>query len=541
MSQQFISHLFDFHSGFNQENLVMSQVHKLVWLNKTKELDELLTQYNEAEPDRTRGVKEYHKGRQQQLVNKTYRGVTPLAMAAQMGRVDCTKVLLKHEADTTITSSLCFYPLQDAISTGNREICRMIMEKRFFQISDMVQIRTPFLYSQLPNVPDLYVEVDWKFFSWIPFVTNFCPRDTCRIWKRGNWVRFDMSLVGLEKYTFQYGEVSFIFKIDPELVTFWVVDHKEKLVEKFNPLKINYPREDIESDLNLNMRMELICAKLKRSNLEETERIKFVPVKSGWFGGGSDLEEEIAGYHTRVFDIKNIMYMSLTRREHLKLRGKYEKTIDIPDLDEKQQQLEEQEQEQKQNNGNQENDQENKGNLGYLEEVKSVRRVKAESLPPPPEPSISFDDYFQNAPDQKYVHLGRRLDIKTKKKPLSGQIWMAEDFPLTTDQMLPLLELISPSSKHFEKLCDFVSCDLPNGFPIRLQVPIFLVLSAQVSFSKIKLLAEGEIIGEDESLRPKTIIRDDLFTIPTEEDDYIEGVVIKNVLKEDETGQMEDS
>jgi ankyrin repeat domain-containing protein 13 len=507
----------------------MGKVHEFIWRNQAKELDELLTQCNEPEPDRTKGVKEYHKGRQQQLVNKTFRGVTPLAMAAQMGQVDCTKVLLKHEADTTITSSLGFYPLQDAISTGNREICRMVMEKRFFQVSDMVQIRTPFLYSQLPNVPDVYVEVDWKFFSWIPFLSNFCPRDTCRIWKRGNWVRFDMSLVGLEKYTFQYGEISFIFKIDSELIVFWVVDHQKKLVEKFNPLKINYTAEEIESDLNLNMRMELICAKLKRSNLEETERIKFIPQKSGWFGGGGDFEEDIAGYHSRVFDIKNIMYLSLTRREHLKLRGK---TLDIPDLDE--QPPQEEDLQDTQTNENQEDaPQPNDANIGYIEKMKNIRREKAESLPSPPKPSISFEEYFQDAADKPYVHLGRPLDIKTKKKSLTGQIWMADNFPLKTDQILPLLELISPSSKHFEKLCDFVSCDLPDGFPIRLQVPIFMVLSAQASFSKIKLLEKEEIIGEDETIKPKTIIRDDIFTIPNEEDGYIEGIVIKNVLKED--------
>ena len=509
----------------------MGDLHRLIWLDRPGELDEFLTLHNEPEPDRTKGIKEYHKGRQQQLVNKVFRGITPLAMAAQMARTECVKVLLKHEADTTIPSTLGFYPLQDAISTGNREICRMIMEKRFFQVSDMVQIRTPFLYSQLPNVPDVYVEVDWKFYSWIPFLSSFCPRDTCRIWKRGNLVRFDMSLVGLENYSFQYGNVSFIFKIDPELVTFWLIDHKEKLVEKFNPLKFDYKAVDMERDLNLNMRMELICAKLKRSNLEETERIKFTPVKSGWFGRGADFEVDIAGHHCKVFDIKNIMYVSLSRKEHIKLREKYEKTIDIPDLDDQQQQQQLQ-QENTGDNGN--GKQQKQESEGYLEKVKKLRCLKAESLPPPPGPKISFEEYFQDAPDLPYIHLGRPLDIKTKKKPLTGQIWIAENFPLTTDQMLPLLELISPSAKHFERLCDFVSSDLPEGFPIRLQVPIFYVLSAQSSFSKIKLLSDEDLLNDEEMIRPKTLIRDDWFTIPTEEDGYAEGIVIKNILQEDE-------
>jgi hypothetical protein len=46
---------------------------------------------------------------------------------------------------------------------------------------------------------------------------------------------------------------------------------------------------------------------------------------------------------------------------------------------------------------------------------------------------------------------------------------MASDFPLSVSQILPLLEILAPTGKHFQKVQEFFSVAFPEGmFPVKM-------------------------------------------------------------------------
>lgn len=59
----------------------------------------------------------------------------------------------------------------------------------------------------------------------------------------------------------------------------------------------------------------------------------------------------------------------------------------------------------------------------------------------------------------------------SKPKKLTGRCWMAENFPMSLRQLLPLLDVVGHANKHFAKVAKFMRKygDM-NMFPVKIQV-----------------------------------------------------------------------
>eukprot|EP01006_Ploeotia_vitrea_P038007 TRINITY_DN66192_c8_g1_i1.p1 TRINITY_DN66192_c8_g1~~TRINITY_DN66192_c8_g1_i1.p1 ORF type:complete len:1255 (+),score=711.83 TRINITY_DN66192_c8_g1_i1:159-3767(+) len=74
------------------------------------------------------------------------------------------------------------------------------------------------------NIPDFYMEIEWKIESWLPFVSSMAPRDTFKIWKKQDMLRFDSTLRGMTGREVQRGLMSFLFTGQ----SIYLVDHDNR-------------------------------------------------------------------------------------------------------------------------------------------------------------------------------------------------------------------------------------------------------------------------------------------------------------------------
>jgi len=121
-------------------------------------------------------------------------------------------------------------------------------------------------------------------------------------------------------------------------------------------------------------------------------------------------------------------------------------------------------------------------------------------------PTLSYEQYFYGKLPSN-MGKGRGLlyaseKFREKSRTFKGSIWFAEDFPVTLKEILPILEILSPTGKHFERLKSFIELKMPDlGFPVKLEFPVFPTIVGTATFTK---------------LEKRNDLSDDLFVIPTD-------------------------
>jgi hypothetical protein len=85
--------------------------------------------------------------------------------------------------------------------------------------------------------------------------------------------------------------------------------------------------------------------------------------------------------------------------------------------------------------------------------------------------------------------------VNVSSQKFKATLWMAENFPLSlSEQVLPIIELLAANISHFARLRDFVQLHLPAGFPVKIEIPLFHVLNACVTFCNVNG-TEGRVDG----------------------------------------------
>jgi len=349
-----------------------------------------------------------------------------------------------------------------------------------------------------------------------------CPSDCYKIWKRGSRIRVDTTLVGFERLQWIRGNVSFLFIVKEKTSSFFMLDHDKKLFEEVDKLE-DYTEKDVEEDLNIRFNTDIVTAKVKKPMHDGDDRQTFERQKSGLFGLGGDKKDTVSGYDTDVFDIKDIEFITKTRREHIR---------DQPQKEENQNSFTDIEKVLNDQNLEAKSELPASSEVeGIIEDAKKLLARHVPSLERPKSiPAVDHETFFPDTGDPKslsYMHVGRAMDFHERVKTLKLSIWMAHGFPLTVRQLIPVFEIMSPTSKHVQKLREFISMDLPAGFPVKVELPLFAVLTAQVTFQNFLDWKTSASIPKPTSLHVDSK-EGEWFEIP---EDYKPGVVIKNILK----------
>ncbi|XP_004682632.1 PREDICTED: ankyrin repeat domain-containing protein 13D [Condylura cristata] len=326
----------------------------------------------------------------------------------------------------------------------------------------------PELLDKLRQAPDFYVEMKWEFTSWVPLVSKMCPSDVYRVWKRGESLRVDTSLLGFEHMTWQRGRRSFIFKGQEEGALVMEVDHDRQVVHTETlGLALHEPEALLAA---LRPSEEHVASRLTSpivSTHLDTRNVAFERNKCGIWGWRSEKMETVSGYEAKVYSATNVELVTRTRTEHLsdqdKSRSKGGKTPF-------------------------------QSFLGMAQQHSSHSGAPAQQAASPTNPTaISPDEYFDPNFSLESRNIGRPIEMSSKVQRFKATLWLSEEHPLSLgDQVTPIIDLMAISNAHFAKLRDFITLRLPPGFPVKIEIPLFHVLNARITF--------GNLCGCDEPL-----------------------------------------
>jgi len=445
------------------------------------------------------------------LETKDRHGRTPLMLAVSLGRLDCTKLLLDAAANVN-TECDGWTVVQEATATGNPDLVQMVLDQRDRQRYSTRIGGIPDLLKKLKDAPDFYVEMTWEFTSWVPLVSRMCPSDTYRVYKRGSSVRVDTTLLGFDQNSWVRGSRSYIFTGTNTGAKFYEIDHdtKQVYVEEMgiepdvDSLKFTTP-EQVQHRLSTPLIQTFL----------DTDNISFQRAKSGLFGWGGERTELVSGMDCKVFGANNVEIVTKTRTEHMtaedKQRAKANKNPLLSIF------------------GPQETETESATGPQGQEERQAASLTRK-----------SFADYL-NCEDQSASQLRPKEEF-LKSQKFKACLWLCEDYPLSLqEQVMPIVDLLAISNTHFQKLKHFIHMQLPSGFPVKIEIPLFHVINAQITFSNIQALdtaVQGVTSFREESGRSSAAIDDSVFEVPRDYD--VLGGASENTRRQYQSGGDEE-
>ncbi|XP_076309203.1 ankyrin repeat domain-containing protein 13C-like isoform X3 [Tachypleus tridentatus] len=373
---------------------------------------------------------------------------------------ECIQLLLAHGAPVKVKNALGWSPLAEAISFGNRQTIASLLRKLKQQSREAMETRRPDLVRALNQMGDFFMELKWDFQSWVPLVSRLLPSDICRIHKKGSSIRLDTTLVDFNDMRWERGDVSFIFNGNAKpSQSLTVLDNEQNVYQN---VRYEETEAEIEDEIDLLMSSDIVSVQMS------TKSITFNRAQTGWIFRG-DRTEMVGPFLADFYFINGLVLESRKRREHLTQEDVIKNKAIIESF--------------------------TKGNATGLENSEFQRR---HSLSAPVTPHITWEEYI-TAPVGKPPHLGRHMVSKESSKNFKAILAMSEEFPLSVESLLNVLEVIAPF-KHFNKLREFVQMKLPPGFPVKIDIPILPTVTARITFQDFQF---------------KNEIPDSLFEIPS--------------------------
>uniref|UniRef100_A0A3B4DLG8 Ankyrin repeat domain-containing protein n=1 Tax=Pygocentrus nattereri TaxID=42514 RepID=A0A3B4DLG8_PYGNA len=380
------------------------------------------------------------------------RGRTPLHLAVSLGHLESVRVLLRHGAEVTKENAKNWTVLQEAVSTGDPEMVQLVLQRRDYLKASTALGGVPELLCKIRESPDFYMEMKWEFTSWIPLVSRVCPSDVCRIWKSGASLRVDATLLGFENMTWIRGRRSYIFKGDDSCAELMEVNHDEEVVDT-ESFDISREIEEVTLD-SMQPNEQEVAKRLTTPIINtflDTKDICFERCKSGIWGWRTDRTEVVNGFEAKVFSVNNVNLVIRTRTEHL--------------TDEEKARIK-------------------------STSIFNVMYCYATATNPT---AITPEEYFNPDFDLKDRDIGRPIELTIRTQRFKGTLWMSEEHPLSlVEQVTPIIDLMARTSTHFARLRDFITLRFPPGFPVKIEIPLFHVLNARITFGNVNQCSTEE-------------------------------------------------
>ncbi|KAF5729064.1 ankyrin repeat domain-containing protein 13C [Tripterygium wilfordii] len=404
---------------------------------------------------------------------------TPLHLAVRLNDSFAVKTLAAAGADVSLQNSAGWNPLQEALCRRNSEIALILLRLHHRSAWAKWRRRLPRVIAVLRRMRDFYMEISFHFeSSVIPFVGKIAPSDTYKIWKRDGNLRADTSLAGFDGLKIQRADQSFLFLGDGDPShkvpsgSLLVLNHdNRKIFDAFENAGAPMSESDIAG----------FCAQTSvyRPGMDVT-KAELVS-RTNW--RRQEKTESVGEWKAKVYEINNVVFSFRSRKvtnSENDVAGS-EQVIPL-ELDE--------------------------DDDGFL---------VAEN------PSFGAPDKRRHSSfvreDREWISVGRKsVDIipcsavarpprraavavapaphcKEKEyiRSLRPSVWLTEQFPLKTEELLPLLDILANKVKALRRMRELLTTKFPPGtFPIKVAIPVVPTVRVVVTFSKFVELQPTE-------------------------------------------------
>ncbi|XP_072996000.1 uncharacterized protein [Typha latifolia] len=479
---------------------------------------------------------------------------TPLHLAVRLRDPVAAEILVSAGADWSLRNDRGWSALQEA-TCGHVDAIAAIIVRHYQPLAWAKWCRRlPRIVSSLARIRDFYMEASFRFeSSLLPFVARIAPSDTCRIWKRGADIRADTNLAGLDGLRIQRSDRTFLFlgggkeikesgrRLPPGSLL--VLDHKEKQVwDALEGAGAEPTEEEVAHEVASMSRSRLFRAKVDASDAELTPH-------SNW--RRQESTEMVGGWKTKVFDMHRVMLVVRSRR----VPGAPITKEDLFAADNELDAEFVKDDSRDTRKGEEEVKKELKPVLWLtpdfplkIEEllpmvdviakkVKAVWRLWEVLTTKLPQGEFPFKIAKD---DSENTRIGKEKGKKKKKKAPQGKhnkdeseykkglkpvLWLTSDFPLKTDELLPLLDVLADKVKVVRRLRDVLANKLPQGtFPVKIAIPIVPTIRALLTITKFEerqpsnefATAVSSQTHFEESKRDTDVYDTDPFHIPSD-------------------------
>ncbi|KAL0456824.1 UNVERIFIED_CONTAM: Ankyrin repeat domain-containing protein 13B [Sesamum latifolium] len=401
---------------------------------------------------------------------------TPLHLAVNFGDETAAEMLMLAGADWSLQNEHGWSALQEAICNREEGIAKIIV--RHYQPLAWAKWcrRLPRLIGTMRRMRDFYMEITFHFeSSVIPFISRIAPSDTYKIWKRGANLRADMTLAGFDGFRIQRADQSILFlgdgsedgQVPPGSLC--MISHKirrpgidvtqavllpqttwrrQEKTEMVGPWKAKV--DEFEDILTEEERRQLeVALKMDSSDLSNENGNGIIAHRHSCYDQRDIPIEDINGcMNGETKQEKKGWFSGWRRREN---KQENEKKIVPP-----------------------------RSSLCMEEKVNDLLEGSPRSQNRPGRHSVDVvvkRDELRRGRDGKSPSStnsesgNRRKDGSREneyKKGLRPILWLSPDFPLRTEELLPLLDILANKVKAVRRLRELFTTKLPKGtFPVK--------------------------------------------------------------------------
>ena len=306
------------------------------------------------------------------------------------------RILLENGANYKQRDKNKWTPLSIAVSYGNKDIVRLLYKFYLKRNQEKFSNRATTISNYFKKMPDFYMEIKWKVT--IPLLSFLCPNDVIKIWKKGIELRSDFTFVDYKKLSVIRNPTSLLLKQNKtsNIIEFFKVNRKKQnFYNIFEPLdedEIELILDDLMTKKRINGSFKMIECKL-----EETRE---------FFDSTKNVIEEVNGFVAQKFNLnlKVILENNLTQ------------IIEYNDLTE--------------------NNYLNKN----IKDEDLINHIKETDLK-------DLKDNLEEGFHIKNKTITTSLNELQNEKFLKAHVWVIENCPLNSQDMVNLLESITPANQ----------------------------------------------------------------------------------------------